>query len=467
MVLYSSQQTRADLPRRVFPSLSTVCVRRVQKRPVQKGVGFRECVTAPAPQPEDGPPHPSPFDHTNAGLRTDSVQRAASKLQALDPGFAEAFQRPAMKTAPAHFHSIEAAEQAGWSFSVALGRWEAPKEQLEAYKALERRVKLLTPERLEAMGVEELRQALQLTAGSATGAEPPADEEGLRRHVAEEVAGFKKKCRMVRTQQLSEAASDAGATRLPVNVCKACTRLPAVGKKLYACARCQSVSYCDAKCQKKDWASHKAYCKIAAKAREKGVTGQNPMDPNKFKEVMAWYGSVPGLAEQVICQAWQHRGKSPFIQVQGGLNARMAEVEVTPRSQWGQLGEKRDTIGFAARYAQADFDPDAHYFVVISAGHAGTDDWPCPTPRCRFPLPPEKMDAWVVAANERREAARRASAEQQASNPWVRLVGLRNEALNTATGIRGAWDQEKERWTVQLTSGQQVSVKPENIELMH
>ena len=148
------------------------------------------------------------------------------------------------------------------------------------------------------------------------------------------------------------------------------------------------------------WPAHKALCKLAEKQHE--AVRQLGTDTGKFNDVMAWYGSVPGLHEGVMCSGWKQRHESPWFQVQGGVNARLATCKVFPRSSWERLSPPLD-MGFHARFAQADFDPDIHFFLVIGAGHAGTADWPCPTPRMRFPAPPEEMDALVDALIQNRK----------------------------------------------------------------
>ena len=53
---------------------------------------------------------------------------------AAGPAFAEAFTRPAMKTAPLDYASIEEAEAAGWTFNAGLGRWDAPVDLLASWR---------------------------------------------------------------------------------------------------------------------------------------------------------------------------------------------------------------------------------------------------------------------------------------------------------------------------------------------
>ena len=39
-----------------------------------------------------------------------------------------------------------------------------------------------------------------------------------------------------------------------------------------------------------------------------------------------------------------------------------------------------------------------HYFIIMKAGHAGTEHWQAGVPRLKFPLPPDQMDAHAAAA---------------------------------------------------------------------
>mmetsp|Transcript_14618 Transcript_14618/g.37353 ORF Transcript_14618/g.37353 Transcript_14618/m.37353 type:complete len:148 (+) Transcript_14618:325-768(+) len=124
-------------------------------------------------------------------------------------------------------------------------------------------------------------------------------------------------------------------------------------------------------------------------------------DPNKLPDVMGWFASLDKSPVQVVRLAWEHRKASPIIMVQGGINARLATARVIPRSIWGDAGifDGYGAMGYEARFAQADFDPDVHYFAIISMGHPGLEDWPVANPRMRFPLPPDQMDLrWEVTA---------------------------------------------------------------------
>jgi len=54
-----------------------------------------------------------------------------------------------------------AAEAKGWEFDATLGRWTPPAGMLAAYKEMEKFVKELTDERIDAMGTGELREHLE------------------------------------------------------------------------------------------------------------------------------------------------------------------------------------------------------------------------------------------------------------------------------------------------------------------
>ena len=325
--------------------------------------------------------------------------------------FSEAFGRPAIKTPPASFASVEAAEAAGWKFDSSLGRWEASPEQAAQLKRLEKFAKSLTSERVDAMDRQELESALEML-GEVVPTQTDTSVAVLRQKVMTAASEVEQKCRAVRKYKLSESLllsnNTTDSTTKPnlimTGCCHTCGKPAAAGKRLLWCGRCRGVSYCNAECQKLNWSTHKAFCKnnTAYMAELASNKSGDPTNVKKFNDVMAWYQSVPQLAEGVICLAWLHRKDSPYIQVKGGVNARLAITEVVPRSVWSKFGKKEaKLLGYEARFSQSDFDPDVHYFVVISAAHPGTSDWPVPTPRMRFPLPPDQMDAWVAQSRAR------------------------------------------------------------------
>lgn len=426
----------------------------------QAGSRCKDCVSSDAAntsqQPDATPPPPSPTFDAKA-IQDKAVRDVAAAMRKQDPALAEAFLRPAMKTAPANFSSIQAAEAAGWTWNGGLGRWEPPQEEVDALREMETFAKTLTDSRVGTMSVKELQSALTELCSSAV---PSADQAALRLQVTEVAASVHRKARTVRKQNTYESVRSGGSIR--ECVCTACSKPAGLGTSLLKCARCMVVAYCDTECQTAHWAEHKKMCKVHRQMRAE-VNADGVTDTSKHNDAMAWYGSVPNLAEGVVCAAWKHRRKSPWFQVQGGVNSRLAQMSMITREIWSQLPPGQD-LNFGARFAQADFNPDVHYFVCLSAGHAGTESWPCPNPRMRFPFPPEQMDAFVAASEERREAKRHEEATHEESNPWVQLKGLSTQSLNGARGIRGAWDAEKGRWGVQLKSGKEVSVKPANLE---
>lgn len=132
--------------------------------------------------------------------------------------------------------------------------------------------------------------------------------------------------------------------------------------------------------------------------------GPNWDDWRKVESVLRWFYSLPNLVEKIACIAWKSRHESPVIRVEGPEELRGSVSAVAwPRSMWG--APDRDHFGFDIRFAMPDFDPDRHFFALITAGHYGTKDWPCATPRFRFPLPPAEMDDWVEQHRREHRAA--------------------------------------------------------------
>jgi hypothetical protein len=354
-----------------------------------------------------------------------------------------------VKTVPAKFGSIEAAEAAGLVYDTERGRWKEPKEFKNILVQDEKYWKSFTAERIAKMSTEELQQAWKdLGEG-----EVEMDEQTMRLQVEEKATLRKLKVRAMRKR--NNAESD-GVLVLE-NTCAACSKVSSIS--MLACSRCQAVRYCDTKCQKQHWATHKSFCKTVAKASEE--------EKSKKNDVLAWYSSVPNLGVAVTCMAWRHRNESPFIKVDGGVNSRLANASPVPRTVWEPMEKTGVSLGYRERFLQADFDPNVSYFVLAKANHPGATAWPAGNFRMRFPVPGNKMDAWVEAAQisiAKNEVA--AAERQEAGNPWVRLVGLKTESLNGANGLRRTWDGNKGRWRVELEGGRIVQVKPENLKLM-
>ncbi len=82
------------------------------------------------------------------------------------------------------------------------------------------------------------------------------------------------------------------------NECAACGARPAPAKKLLLCARCKSVKYCSARCQKAAWATHKDVCKRVEpdgpKPYEAPVAGTGSSDNHSFGLPPGW--AKPGMA---------------------------------------------------------------------------------------------------------------------------------------------------------------------------
>jgi len=321
----------------------------------------------------------------------------------LQDAYHEAYSRPAIKTPPSNFATVEAAEAAGWEYDKDLGRWLAPSEVSKNIKELEKLIKIFTPEFVNAMSVHQLREALQ-SFGQDERTVATLSEEELRQVVKEVASELQQKARTVRKNKLAgtvlgaNAKGDGQPVYIVLQNCHSCGKLPPAGKKLMICSQCRNVSYCNKECQKADWSNHKAYCKRSAADQHKSKSLVEDSSAKNLDKVIAWYQSVPNLPERVVCLAWQHRRESPFIRVKGGVDARLATCEVVPRSIWSKADS---LLGMKVRFAQSDFRQDVHYFAVISAGHAGAKSWPAATPRMRFPLPPQQMDAWVTATMAR------------------------------------------------------------------
>jgi hypothetical protein len=74
----------------------------------------------------------------------------------------------------------------------------------------------------------------------------------------------------------------------------------------YGCGRCKSVAYCSEECQKIDWPTHKATCKMNAKMREALVnTTSNPRIPQIIIE-HAIKSLIPGKLKRKIKWKWDN-----------------------------------------------------------------------------------------------------------------------------------------------------------------
>mmetsp|Transcript_29045 Transcript_29045/g.48762 ORF Transcript_29045/g.48762 Transcript_29045/m.48762 type:complete len:233 (+) Transcript_29045:206-904(+) len=196
----------------------------------------------------------------------------------------------------------------------------------------------------------------------------------------------------------ANAGSQARARgELPgLQVCNGCGKPPPAGENLKRCARCFEVGYCNGECQSGDycnieghWKTHKAACKPLSQDEKASLlllmaAEDAGGDQSKIDDLTAWYYSVPkvpvSLAESVERLAWKHRKGSPFIVVQGGGNASLATASVYMKSGW----QSNDVMGYAPRFAEPDFHQDTHYFVLISAGHPGTESWGVANQRMMF-----------------------------------------------------------------------------------
>mmetsp|Transcript_13680 Transcript_13680/g.32821 ORF Transcript_13680/g.32821 Transcript_13680/m.32821 type:complete len:403 (-) Transcript_13680:293-1501(-) len=365
------------------------------------------------------------------------------------PEEALAFMTPAVKTKPDYFNSIEEAESAGWIYNAATASWEVPAAALKSNREFEKLLKGLTDERVDAMGLDELRRTL-LSFRDGDGPPPPPDsgapvmydpgeDEGtLRARVKECVPEFLKSCRLLRMNKSVESqkvsvrsaptlddvgssARSAHSAGVVARGCKTCGQGDATdGRKLSCCAQCGLIWYCSRECQLADWKSHKVSCKQQSKVKEEFAAGGLSLQKG-FDAMKRWYGQVPDLAEKVLCEAWTQRKQLPFIRAQGGVNARMAQVICVPRRKWitgrrsvGDLAEG-PTKNAISYLKEPDFNPDVHYVVLMDARHPGAEDWPTSAVRMRYDKTPAEMDAFVRASVVGREALARREKEAATS----------------------------------------------------
>jgi hypothetical protein len=151
-----------------------------------------------------------------------------------------------------------------------------------------------------------------------------------------------------------------------------------------------------------------------------------------------------------------------------------------PQRLWERPENAEAAEGVREYVGQADFRADVHFVVKMAAGHAGTEAWGGCTAHMRFPLPPEQMDAWVQQSVVGREALEKHEALQQRSSARTAGPGpppgpgppspgcgcsSRGCALQLSTARR-AWDRGKGRFSVRLSGGREICVKPENFDVI-
>lgn len=185
------------------------------------------------------------------------------------------------------------------------------------------------------------------------------------------------------------------------------------------------------------------------------------MDPRRKNDIMGWFLAMPELCHKLACLAWHHREDNPWIQVVGGPDGKVAKFQIITRDMWDGECDNGTAMGYAARFAQADFDKDRHYFLEIGANHPGSETWPKCAPRMVFSFPPQVMDGIVQIFFEQNVAER-----VYHRRTVVMLRGLRSEELNGKMGVRVAYDNEKRRFHVRLDNGKVLSVKRDNIGLL-
>ena len=162
--------------------------------------------------------------------------------------------------------------------------------------------------------------------------------------------------------------------------CFKCHEPPAAGTKLRVCAKCLHTSYCNADCQRADWASHKLDCTALGEMHQSGLAiaaahkaaGRPKRDGNGLWE---WYEEAcPGLAKAVELVAWRHRRESPVILVQScsdGTDASAPSLKMMPRSKWenGTLLEDGGLETLRTLFDRAGFNAEGSYMVLLDTHH--------------------------------------------------------------------------------------------------
>jgi hypothetical protein len=275
-------------------------------------------------------------------------------------------------------------------------------------KSAERLAKSLTKDGvLNAMSVDELQgnlkellslledgsSAIDNTNHQATTSKSIPALETLRQNVKDSAAKVQQQFREARKRYATETR--ARSENPQITVCHTCGKIPSAGEILKRCAGCYAVSYCTRECQLADWKIHKAKCQEEREGRTEAKKAGVDLKKVKLDDtVLPWYESVPYLADDVAARAWQYRKESPYINVQGGVNAQMAHIAVYPRKFWES---NVDIGGYASRFAKHDFHQDTRFFVRVTAGHPGTEHWAQADLLLAFSFPPERMDAWATA----------------------------------------------------------------------
>ena len=66
---------------------------------------------------------------------------------------------------------------------------------------------------------------------------------------------------------------------------KQCRTCQKNGDNLFRCSKCKDVYYCDQECQRKDWVSHKSYCKNKSEEEKIKNTADKELGMDEFKNL--------------------------------------------------------------------------------------------------------------------------------------------------------------------------------------
>lgn len=235
-------------------------------------------------------------------------------------------------------------------------------------------------------------------------------------------------------------------------------------RKLLSCTSCQGIRYCSKACQLQNWPQHKRSCKemvrINRSREAKGLSGRE--DKKTFK----WLASTPRSVLAIVTYlAWKHRAESPYVQVIGGPDGKVEEVVLVTRKEWigaGYAADHARALSAGLENSQSRSDNDKVFHLFVKTFHPGTESWPSVTSLCRFPKSPRAMDEDV-------RNFERSEGPDLGASSWRRVVhlkGLRTESLNGVRGVRLGYDEENDRWAVQLQSGNIAKVKRANVDVL-
>ena len=161
-----------------------------------------------------------------------------------------AFERPATKTCPEHFSTIDEAEAAGWVWKK--GCWKN-RTVRAGLKAMEEELGLLTEESLELKSDEWLRDELSkldaLTPQVAQSGMQAAQTGTPRPQLVRAILQRAELVRVMARQERRNKMAGQETKQHGFLICSGCKQFPEKGKKLKKCSRCMGVQYCSIACR--------------------------------------------------------------------------------------------------------------------------------------------------------------------------------------------------------------------------